>query len=231
MTIIYGLIDNETLELRYVGQTTKALSRRLSQHKRERRRRNIHLANWLLARPVNITPLEYDPEDINEAERRWIREKRKQGARLLNLTDGGQCGVPSAETRAAISTAMMGHTTSAETRAKISMALMGNQHNLGHKHTTKTRTKMSVSRMGHPVSAETRAKISVAGMGHQKTLGYKHTLEARRKISAAMTGNQHGLRRKHVLTLATPTRQKVLAIGLNHVAKDKSARPLDFRAT
>ena len=160
---IYGLIDGNTLELRYIGQTFRSLEVRLKQHK-QGRGPNPHLNRWLRVKFVNIIMLECDPADINEAEIRWIKEMKKRGIRLINLTDGGggTAGYThTLETRDKISTKMRTvHTL--EQRAKISIKMMGKQNALGYRHTDEARAKMSVALMGHSVSIETRAKISAA---------------------------------------------------------------------
>lgn len=86
--MIYGLIDSDTLELRYIGQTTKSLDSRFKEHKRYRSP-NSHLNNWLRSTNVNAIVLERDSVDLDEAEMCWISDMREQGARLLNMTDGG----------------------------------------------------------------------------------------------------------------------------------------------
>ena len=170
--IIYGLIDSETLELRYVGQTTKLLDVRLRRHKN--RRDNPHLRNWLDKCPVSIITLERDPADINEAERRWIREMREQGARLINMTDGGEGG--------------LGHKHTPETRAKMRAAKLGNQYALGYQHTSEARAKQSATLQGHKRNTpEARARMSVA------KLGRKLTPEHCAKLSIARLGNQNSL--------------------------------------
>ena len=152
--IIYGLIDSDTLELRYVGQTMKPLAERFRKHKRGIY--NLHLRRWLAKRPVSIIVLERDPADLDEAERYWIAAMRTQGARLLNLTDGGGGGTP-------------GYNHTAATREKLRAASLGNQHGKGHKHTAAAREKMS---------AAMRGKVPWSK-------GKKHTPETRAKMSAA----------------------------------------------
>ena len=86
--IIYGLVDNSTMELRYVGQTIEALACRFKRHMKLYSS-NAHLNNWLRSADASAIVLERDPEDLDEAEMRWIADARAQGARLINLTDGG----------------------------------------------------------------------------------------------------------------------------------------------
>mgnify|MGYP001617177300 CR=1 FL=1 len=159
MGIIYGLIDSDTLELRYVGKTVMPLEKRLADH-RCGRSTNRHLNNWLRAKPVSIITLERDSEDLNEAECRWIAAMRVEGARLLNITDGGNGGAPSVETRAKISAALMGYKHTATARAKMRAAALGRVASV------EARAKMRDAHLGLKHSAETRAKISAALLGH-----------------------------------------------------------------
>ena len=128
MTIIYGLVGADTLELRYVGQTCN-LDRRRAAHLR----RYPNLRMLVLERNP--------PEGLAAAERRWITEMRAQGAQLLNIANGG-CG-PSEETRAKISTTNMGKMPSAETRVKQRAA------HLGRTFSAETRAKMRAAALGN----------------------------------------------------------------------------------
>lgn len=132
-SIIYGLIDGDTLELRYVGQTC-CPKKRLRQHSEARH--NPHLNNWLRTADISMITLERDPADLDATETRWIRELREQGARLLNLSPGGNGQSP-------------------ETCAKISASKTGHHY-----------PKLRAAKTGHSVSAETRAKTSATLKGH-----------------------------------------------------------------
>jgi len=171
--VIYGLIDSDTLELRYVGQTVQPLAERFRVHKRARV--NPHLNHWLHARPISIIVLEHSPTDLNEAERRWIAAMRAQGARLLNLTAGGD-GAPCGNQYA------LGKQHNVESRAKNSSAAMGNQNALGCTRTPETRAKLRAALLGYKHTPEARANMSAAHAGH------KHSAETRAKIGVAQTG-------------------------------------------
>jgi len=155
------------MELRYEGQAIDP-ALRLRTH-RQARSSNSHLNYWLRKTQWSMIPLEQDPPDLDEAEIRWIQKMRKQGARLLNITNGGN-------------TRPSGYHHSAETRTKIKDTLMGRP---GHPQSTATCTKISVAKKGHLVSAATRAKIRAALTGH------RHTPEARAKMSATRRARQH----------------------------------------
>lgn len=123
MRIIYGLVDADTLELRYVGQTVQPRCRELT-----------HLRQYP---DLRMLVLERDLQALNEAEVRWIAAMRAEGARLLNRTAGGNVP-PSA----------LGLKRSTETRARMSAAMAGNQNGLGHTVSPETRAKLSVAKMG-----------------------------------------------------------------------------------
>jgi len=175
MNTIYGLIDGDIMELRYVGQTSVPEQRRAS-HK-DACSSNLHLNNWLCKTNWNMITLERDPVDLDEAEIRWIAQTREGGARLLNLADGGigNNGPHTDETRARMRAAAKGRPpVSAETRARTSAAMMGTKNSFwGRRHTPKTRAILSAWAKAHPrgygapgfakehpPSAETRAKMS-----------------------------------------------------------------------
>jgi len=165
--VIYGLIDGDTMELRYIGLTIDRV-RRLAYHKKANGK-NTHLNCWLRKTHWNMIVLERDPPDLNEAEMCWIHDMREQGARLINHTDGGGGMLnPSSETRAKMSAWQRGKPRSAETRTKISAALSGK-----------------------PLSPEHRAKINAALSGkfrgeNNPNFGKHHTAKSRAKMSAAL---------------------------------------------
>jgi hypothetical protein len=94
---IYGLAaSDEPHHVRYVGQTTMPLGRRLSAHlSLARSGRRSHKDAWIRAvlargRRVLILELEVNPPDLNFAECRMIAALREAGYRLTNQTDGGE---------------------------------------------------------------------------------------------------------------------------------------------
>jgi hypothetical protein len=177
MSVVYALCDPDTEEIRYIGKTMTSVARRLTGHRDcMRKGRQTHLYNWMrsLSRDPVGRVLEEDPEDLVEAEIRWIAWGRSQGLRLTNLTDGGE-GVPgricSDATRAKISAAnkgrkfppefgqrhseaIRGSVVPQERRDRISLSLKGRSISSEH------RDRIGQSKKGHSVSDETRMKIS-----------------------------------------------------------------------
>ncbi|PWJ81498.1 hypothetical protein C7441_11030 [Pseudaminobacter salicylatoxidans] len=92
---IYGLRRSDNSEIRYIGQTMGAVEFRLSQHYSQATNgRKSPLSGWIrkaFADGVSVEAVILESEATwNVAERNWISKFRIDGARLLNLTDGGQ---------------------------------------------------------------------------------------------------------------------------------------------
>jgi hypothetical protein len=98
---IYGLYDPRDGQLRYVGKTRYALSKRLREHcgGRELSRRS-HKVNWLRCllaaglRPEIRAIEETTEKDWQERESHWVRHYRETGAALTNATEDGSAKTP-----------------------------------------------------------------------------------------------------------------------------------------
>lgn len=109
---IYALLDPRTGEVRYVGKTHQEPGKRLKEHLQNAKNGTEYSARWI----ATIVACGLKPEQIvlqvgvgpgwGKSEKKWITRYRLRGARLTNLTDGGE-GCP-------------GMIVSAETRAKLS---------------------------------------------------------------------------------------------------------------
>lgn len=98
MCTVYGLRESGKDETRYVGQTTYSLDHRLRRHWNEcaRPKRNTAKENWMVSvrdrgGDIEIFPIQEDAT-WNDSEIYWIARLREDGAKLLNLTDGGEGG-------------------------------------------------------------------------------------------------------------------------------------------
>jgi len=179
--MIYGLVNADTLELQYIGQTI-----------RPNIRRNAHLRKYPNLRMV---VLERDPISNDKGERQWIKNAKTLGALLMNKTNGGNgsFGPMSDETKAKMSALLIGnkrnlnHTHSAEHKAKISAALMGNKNSLNYVPSPELRANRSAIMIGNTInvgrkrSKATRAKVSAALKGRVKSE------ETRAKLKATWT--------------------------------------------
>src|SRR5271166_5229392 len=93
MTSIYTLSDPNTGEIRYVGQTSVGLARRLYIH--QHKRSNTHVSAWIhsLNRPPLIEEIDSgDETEWPQLERYWIWWYRANGYNLTNHADGGEGG-------------------------------------------------------------------------------------------------------------------------------------------
>jgi group I intron endonuclease len=181
-SVIYTLNHPVTGEVRYVGYTTQANPRmRLRGHISDaRNKRHAYVQKWvasLLAEglePVMVV-IEEVPADGDrvEAERRWIAHFRAAGARLANLTDGGD--------------GCSGYVMTPEARAYISA------HRKASGITPENRAKMAAAAKLVFESPEYRAKLSAMRQGENTAMyGKKHKPETLVKMSAARKANPSG---------------------------------------
>lgn len=196
---IYGLLDPESMELRYVGQTW-CLSERYYKHVWEAKNlKTNHKRNWiksLLSRNLEpklqiIEVCELDR--LDERECFHIAQYRAAGCRLTNLTDGGG--------------GLRGFKMPEEVKEKISRAIRGENHPFfGKKHSAEHVINMAKAATGKTLSKEGREKVSRFFKGRKQTpehrlkislaqqgsnnsfFGKSHTPEAKQKMSAFHTG-------------------------------------------
>lgn len=157
MGIVYAasLIDDPVV--RYVGQTTKTLARRASQHfAHARRGTDYPIYRWIRFHGeanIRFFALE-ECEDalLDSRESYWIEKYGTDGADGLNCDKGGRSRrgySPSEETRKKISESLKGRTFSQETRKKISEAKRGERHHqYGKRRTSEERRKISEATRG-----------------------------------------------------------------------------------
>lgn len=198
-TTIYTLSDPRSGEVRYVGKTTKSLKVRIANHvSRAKCGENRYTATWIRSlptRPVIKALAIVENELGSETEIRLIALLRGRGYRLTNLTEGGEgaLGLPSsrkgqhlsAEHRANIGAAKIGHTHTAETKAKLAIA--ARIVHTGRKRPAETSARISAALMGRSLSPEHRAKLK----GNQNSKGVVPSQETRARISLALMGNKN----------------------------------------
>lgn len=199
---IYLLRDPDTNAIRYVGKAEKP-SRRLVKHLSEAARNSLWSARWictLLAvgkRPIMDVVEQGIGESWKEAECRWIKKCREEGADLTNLAEGGNggSGPLSDEARRKISAALAGRPHSPEHVAKVAAAKTGQprpeaskkaqrQKLLGRKYSSEHRAAISNGLQGRKQSAQHLAALSAVRKGR------KHTAETKRQMSASRTGKK-----------------------------------------
>ena len=181
-TIIYGLCDPRTGELRYVGKTSRTLKDRMKGHLCDAKKGTAHRNRWIAALlRQGVKPEMFEIEIVDgdgcEAERHHIAAFRALGCRLTNLTDGGEGApglVPTHETRAKVSAAKKTNWADPEFRAKQSASIMSAYAN------PEFRAKLSAATKAYFSNPEGRAKYCAI----QKAIS--NTPEGRARRSAQM---------------------------------------------
>lgn len=196
MTTVYSLSSTRNGEVRYIGQTTQPLNRRLVQHRNYAKLRRVTAVHKWMVREIeagfeiSIEPL-IENAVLHETEMAVIAQYRSTGARLLNLTDGGEGTIgwhgnkgnkrPDLAEKNRQSKGKPGHPSTPETNAKISAAHKGRKRPYmsernkamaglpGHPHTAESKAKISAGNKGKVVSAETRRKISEINTGRKRS--------------------------------------------------------------
>jgi hypothetical protein len=139
----------------------------------------------------------------------------KSGIIVANQRRCGEKRLPhTAEARAKMSAAKIGHTVSVETRAKISAALLGN------KMSAETKAKMSVISKNRIITPETRRKMVTTRRANGR---HTHTFETRLKIGAAGKGRKRSLETRAKMRVAQLGRIRPVEIGVA-ISKAKSGR-------
>lgn len=168
--LIYGLVDPETLELRYVGYTSIGL-KRAAQHLKpsELKKRKTHKQQWLGAlisrgvKPVSVVLYESISVDgLYEKEQTIIAFYRALGCRLTNGTDGGPSPVGakrSNETRARIGAAVKVHLAIFPRKPSNETKQRMRERQLGRIHTAEARENMSKAHGGRPFVETTTGQI------------------------------------------------------------------------
>jgi hypothetical protein len=192
-TFIYGLTDPDSGKIRYVGKSNNPQRRRKA-HMDRSGTSGWHSAAWLNSlkaagkRPGLVVLEEVSQDCWSEAERRWIKQLREQGADLTNTTEGGDAPAITTESRKKMSIAKKGiprGKMSAETIAKISATKRGKKRK---PHTAEARRKIGLAQKGRQFTPEHRAKISAAKMGH--------SVPEKTRLAVAAS-NRARARRKH----------------------------------
>jgi hypothetical protein len=167
VTVIYGLVDPRTQELRYVGKTSRELIERLRCHlKPGSLKAETHNSHWLrqlksLSLKPDIFIIEEVPEIASwqEYEQFWIAYYRSIGCLLTNSTPGGEGR-------------KKGSKQSEAAKSKIGAASRKRAAEGGY-FTDETRKKMSINR---------------ARAGNEKLRGRKQSPETIAARAKAITG-------------------------------------------
>jgi len=195
VNIIYVLIDPETIEVRYVGMSSRGLTR-IKEHLFYGRKYRKHLHKYCWVNSLysrGKTPIVrilqqwecIDYKDMCRAEKYWISYFRAIGSPLTNLTDGGE--------------GTLGIKVSKETRKKISIA------NKGRKHTPEAIEKIREASTGREYPNRKKPEFKCGWLdelsekmkGNSYANGYRHTDEWRSLQAARARGNKYASGFKH----------------------------------
>lgn len=183
---VYALFSTRDGEIRYIGQTTKDLKHRMSRHRdRAGRGSPIHLYCWMRKEVADGFSVEHfvlsDMAEWHETEKEMIHQYRSVGARLLNVTSGGE--------------GVIGYRHSEETRAKMSLTHVGKPYELTERR--KAALAMASKRLNSPSAREKQAQtlrgrkltqesIDKRTQSRRAADGYVPSEETRAKMSAAV---------------------------------------------
>ena len=120
-----------------------------------------------------------------------ISQFKKEGYKLINLTDGGEGPsgyVPTIEHRLIVAESNRKRICSDETRKKLIEKNLGNTYNLGKTRSEETKQKLSQASSGKTQSEESKQKISIANKGNKYCLGRQYSEETLEKMSLAKKG-------------------------------------------
>lgn len=193
-TTVYSLSSSRDGEVRYIGQTMGDVRARLRQHRSDAKVRcTTPVRKWMM-REINegfsivIAVVMHDAV-LHQSEIEIIAKYRAEGARLLNLTDGGEGTVgwrgnagnkrPDLAARNRAQAGKPGHAITDEVKAKISAANSGRK-----KPHLSDRNRANAGKPGHKHTEASRAKIGAAQKGR------KHSEESRQKMAAAKAGKK-----------------------------------------
>lgn len=183
-TTVYAIFSLKSGEIRYIGQTCSTLYNRMKAHRHRAftQKINTPLYCWMRAcisrgEDFDIAVVRENAE-WNKTEIQLISMYLENGARLLNVTPGGD------GTRGL--TPWKGKPRSEETKRKLSFALKGKKKTkpVSEEH----RKNLSVALTGRKHSAESRKKMSEAKirLGYKTRLGQSPSKETRDKISSTL---------------------------------------------
>lgn len=173
---VYYHVRNDSGHIFYVGKGSGRRLREVSNRKNPHWHNVVKKAGFtpviLLDNLDEPTALSYEMEFIA-----WCREA---GYKLVNMTDGGESGVPTTETRLKMSTsAKLKPPISEKTRQLMSINNRGNKRRLGKLHNAATKAKMSRASKGKSKSAS-----------HSANIKSSWTVERRQQMSRRMKGNK-----------------------------------------
>lgn len=187
---VYGLYD-EFDRIRYVGQTTGQITRRLYGHIHNAKTGRVsHNYNWIRSMlKQGVTPVVKElastdnKEQLNILETFYILVFRNLGADLTNMSEGGEGGRFSKEV----------YERMVETRRK------NGKSTKGYKLSPETRKSISDRMKGNRLSVEIKQKISIGLLGRKKDLGsVLQSVETKKKLGIYALASKAAWETRHL---------------------------------
>ncbi len=187
---IYSLCDPDTKEVRYVGKTVSSLKERLRGHLKCREGEGHHRVNWIrkLLRDgrqplIELLETVQAQDNWQVKEQYWIEKLRRDGARLINATLGGE--------------GSHGWQPSMETRRRIAERLRGRK---GHPHTEEFKKALALRNSARPRAVWTdarRARWHTMFAGEKNPFyGRKHSEATKQKLREGRVGKLYSEERR-----------------------------------
>lgn len=183
---IYALVDPREGEIRYVGKSQNPHHRLCEHYRHSNAKYNPHKYAWLIGlRTIGLAPETKILETVQfgawqDREKFWIAHLKECGARLLNITDGGDGG-----------STFKGRKHTEASKIKSRLAHLGQRTWLGRKHSQKSKDKIGLAHTGRSLSESHKASIAASMLGCQNSLGVRPSAETRLKLSLIHKGMKH----------------------------------------
>lgn len=215
LTTIYALIDPRNNECRYVGKSVRVKAR-YHRHCNPQDDNKTHSACWVRSllplKPKLVILEEVASEHWVEAEQFWIAYMKGLGARLTNLTVGGE--------------GVLGIKVGEETRAKMSKSQSGRVSPMkGKSHSEDTLKRMSEVKLGKLKSEETKNKMSEAQKGHEVKESTRAKLSESHKVifnTPEMFAKMSKVRKGRVTSEETKVKLAIASTGKTRSAEARA---------
>lgn len=191
--LIYILIDPKTNLVRYVGQTSKKLEKRLSSHINKAKNtpnKTTHKNTWIKSLiSENLKPIIELVEVVSdsewkEKEKYYIKKYKELGFDLLNLSEGGDSGCMPGGKR--IWNSEMDYIN-----WKNKLSESAKKRIISNDDRLMMAKNCRITHLGKKRSEETKQKLSLTKMGNKNPMfGKKHTDERKKEISEFHKGKK-----------------------------------------
>lgn len=191
--LIYRLIDPKTNLVRYVGQTTKKLEKRLSSHINKAKNtpnKTTHKNTWIKSLiSENLKPIielieVVSDDEWKEKEKYYIKKYKELGFDLLNLSEGGDSGCMPGGKR-------IWNSEIDYINWKNKLSESAKKRIISDDDRLRMAENCRMTHLGKKRSEVTKQKLSLTKMGDKNPMfGKKHTDERKKEISEFHKGRK-----------------------------------------